>query len=66
VYFVYFVVTPPMSSTLQTVIALAIVAVAAGLLLRSWFRKKPSSGCGSESCSAVSPEIKKLQAKLKR
>ena len=55
-----------MSSSLQTIIALAIVALATGLLLRSWFSKKKSSGCGSESCSAVSPEIKKLQAKLKR
>ncbi|MBL9216301.1 MAG: FeoB-associated Cys-rich membrane protein [Opitutaceae bacterium] len=55
-----------MSATLQTVIALALVAVAAALLLRSWFGKKKSSGCGSASCSAISPEIKKLQARLKR
>lgn len=55
-----------MSSTLQTIIALAIVAVAATMLLRSWFSKRKSPGCGSESCGAVSPEIKKLQAKLKR
>lgn len=55
-----------MSSSLQTIIALVIVAVAAALLLRSWFGKKKSSGCGSEGCSEVSPEIKKLQAKLKR
>lgn len=55
-----------MTPSVQTIIALAIVAVAAALLMRSWFGKKKSSGCGSESCSAVSPEIKKLQAKLKR
>jgi len=55
-----------MSSSLQTIIALLIVAVAAGLLLRSWLGKKKSSGCGNEGCSAISPEIKKLQAKLKR
>jgi hypothetical protein len=55
-----------LSSTLQTIIALAIVALAAALLLRSWFGKRRKPGCGSESCSAVSPEIKKLQAKLKR
>jgi archaellin len=55
-----------MSATFQTIVALVIVAVAAALLLRSWFGKKKSSGCGSEGCSAVSPEIKKLQAKLKR
>jgi hypothetical protein len=55
-----------MTPSLQTIIALAIVAVATGLLLRFWFGKKKSAGCGNESCSAVSPEIKKLQAKLKR
>jgi len=55
-----------MSAALQSIIALAIVAIAAALLLRSWFSKRKSSGCGSESCGAVSPEIKKLQAKLRR
>jgi hypothetical protein len=55
-----------MSPTVQTLIALAIVALAAGLLLRFWFGKKKATGCGNEACSAVSPEIKKLQAKLKR
>ncbi len=55
-----------MSATLQTVITLAIVALAAGLLLRSWFSKRKSPGCGSESCSAVSPEIRRLQSKLRR
>ena len=54
-----------MSATLQTVIALAIVALAAALLLRSWFGKKKSPGCGSESCGAVSPEIRKLRSKIK-
>ena len=55
-----------MSSSLQTILALGLVALAAGLLLRSWFGKKKSSGCASEGCSAVSPEIKKLQKQLKR
>jgi hypothetical protein len=55
-----------MSTTLQSIIALSVVVVAAGLLLRSWFGKKPSSGCGNASCGAVSPEIKKLQARLRR
>ncbi len=55
-----------MSSSLQTLIALLIVAVAATLLVRSWFAKRKQPGCGSENCSAVSPEVKKLQAKLKR
>jgi hypothetical protein len=55
-----------MSSSLQTLIALALVALAAAFLLRAWFRKKKSSGCGSEGCSAISPEVKKLQARLKQ
>lgn len=55
-----------MSSSVQTLIALGLVALAAAFLLRSWLRRKKSSGCGSEGCSAVSPEVKKLQAKLKQ
>lgn len=55
-----------MSASIQTIIALGIVAIAATLLVRSWFSKKKSPGCGSESCGAISPEVKKLQAKLKR
>jgi len=54
-----------MSSTLQTVIALAIVAVAAMLLVRFWLKRRKNPGCGAD-CGAVSPEIKKLQARLKR
>jgi hypothetical protein len=55
-----------MSSTFQTIIALALVALAAALLLRSWFGKKKSSGCGHDSCGAVSPEVKKLQKLVRR
>jgi hypothetical protein len=53
-----------MSSSLQTLIALAVVALAAAFLLRSWFAKRKSPGCGGE-CGAVSPEVKKLQKQLK-
>ena len=54
-----------MSSELQTIFALALVAVAAAWLLRGWFgKRKNSSGCAG-SCSAVSPEIKKLRSRLK-
>jgi hypothetical protein len=53
-----------MSSTLQTILALGLVALAAAFLLRSWFSKKKKSGCGG-ACGAVNPEIKELQAKLK-
>lgn len=55
-----------MSSQTQTLIALGLVALAAAFLWRSWFRKKKSSGCGSEGCSAISPEVKKLQSRLRR
>ncbi len=55
-----------MSSTLQNLIALGLVVLALAFLLRSWFGKKKSSGCESAGCSAISPEVKKLQAKLKR
>lgn len=54
-----------MSASLQTVIALALVASATAFLLRFWFKQRKQPGCG-DSCGAVSPEIKKLQAKLKR
>jgi hypothetical protein len=55
-----------MSSSLQTILALAAVVLAAAWLLRGWFGKKKSSGCSSQGCGAVSPEVKKLQARLKR
>jgi len=53
-----------MSSAAQTLIALLVVALAAAYLLRSWFRKKKSSGCGG-NCGAVSPEVRDLQKRLK-
>ncbi len=55
-----------MSASTQTFIAFAIVGIAVALLVRSGFKKKSGAGCGQEGCSAVSPEIKKLRAKLKR
>jgi hypothetical protein len=55
-----------MSASLQTIIAIVIVVIAAVLLVRSWFKKGKPPGCGSEGCGAVSPEVKKLQALLKR
>jgi membrane protein implicated in regulation of membrane protease activity len=54
-----------MPALAQTIVALAIVAVAALLLVRSWLKKRAQPGCGGD-CGAVSPEIKQLQAKLKR
>lgn len=55
-----------MSPSLQTVIALGLVAFAATWLVLGVVRKRPQPGCGREGCGAVSPEVKKLQAKLKR
>ncbi len=54
-----------MSASLQTIIALAVVALAATLLVRSFLKRRNSPGCGS-NCGAVSPEVKKLQAKLRQ
>ena len=54
-----------MSSSVQTVIALALVAVAATWLIWSAVRKRRTPGCGSEGCAAVSPEVKKLKSRLK-
>jgi hypothetical protein len=54
------------NSTLQTIVALAVALLAVGYLLRAWFGPKKKSGCGSAgACGAVSPEVKKLQARLK-
>jgi hypothetical protein len=54
-----------MSAQLQTVLAFLIVALAVAYLVRSALKKRKSPGCGDD-CGAVSPEVKKLQAKLKR
>jgi hypothetical protein len=54
-----------MSPLFQTIAALAIVAVTATWLVGRAFVKKKTSGCGG-SCGAVSPEVRKLQAHLKR
>lgn len=56
-----------MSSLLQTLLALGLAALAVAYLLWTWFGSKKKSGCGSTgACGAVSPEVKKLQARLKR
>jgi len=53
-----------MSAPLQTILALAIVSLAVALLVRSFLKKRKQPGCGAD-CGAVSPEIRKLQARLK-
>ena len=56
-----------MSPSIQTIVALAIVAVTVIWLVRRTLRKDPDHGCGSSgACGAVSPEVKKLRARLKR
>jgi len=55
-----------MSSSLQTILALGLVGIAAASLIYSAVKKRRSPGCGSEGCGAISPEVKKLQARLKR
>ena len=40
----------PMSAETQTVIALAVVALAALYLLRSAFARRPKGGCASGGC----------------
>jgi hypothetical protein len=54
-----------MSPAIQTVIALALVAAAAAFLIRSAWRKRKQPGCG-DSCGAISPEIRELQARLRK
>lgn len=54
-----------MSAELQTFVALAIVALTVGVMLWSILKKKKTPGCGcGESCTAVTPELKKLQSRL--
>lgn len=55
-----------MSPATQTFVALAVVAIAVIALLWRTLRRDPAKGCGSNgACGAVSPEVKKLRARLK-
>lgn len=55
-----------MSSFLQTLIVAGIALLAVAYLLWTWFGPKKKPGCGSAGdCGAISPEVKKLQARLK-
>ena len=53
-----------MNASFQTIAALVIVAIAVMALTRRALAKRRNPGCGSD-CGAVSPEIKRLQARLK-
>ncbi len=54
-----------MSSQLQSILALVVVAVAATWLVARALAKRGKGSCGDD-CGAISPEIKKLQAHLKK
>jgi hypothetical protein len=54
-----------MSPAFQTIAALVVVACAAIWLVLRANAKRKNPGCGSD-CGAVSPQMKRLQARLKR
>jgi hypothetical protein len=54
-----------MTPEIQTLLSLLVVALAAAGLVWRAYRKRKHHGCGSD-CGAVSPEMKKLQARLTR
>jgi len=53
-----------MNASVQTILALAVVAVAAALLLWHFFIRKKPPGCAG-NCGAVSPEVRKLRDQLR-
>ncbi|MDO8543137.1 MAG: FeoB-associated Cys-rich membrane protein [Opitutaceae bacterium] len=54
-----------MSSDLQTITALVVVALTAAWFIRRAIVKRKNPGCGSD-CGAVSPQMRKLQERLKQ
>ncbi|QYM79027.1 hypothetical protein K0B96_17255 [Horticoccus luteus] len=54
-----------MTPEVQTLLALLVVAVAAVWLVVRAMGKRKQSGCGGGECGAISPEVRKLQARLK-
>lgn len=55
-----------MSAEIQSILALAVVALTACWLVRRALRHDPNRGCGGGSCPALSPEVKKLRARVRR
>jgi hypothetical protein len=54
-----------MNSNLQTIAALLIVAlVVVAFVVRAIVRRR-NPGCGGGDCGAISPEMRKLQARIK-
>jgi hypothetical protein len=54
-----------MSSDFQTIAALIVVAATATWFVVRAIAKRKNPGCGSD-CGAVSPDLRRLQQKLKR
>jgi hypothetical protein len=52
-----------MTPELQSILALVVVLVAAGWLVRRAIAKRKNPGCGTD-CGAVSPDLKRLQSHL--
>lgn len=52
-----------MTADLQSILALAVVALAAIWLVRRALLKRKNPGCGSD-CGAVSPDLKRLQSHI--
>ena len=55
-----------MAPEIQTLAALAVVALTVLWLVRRAVRKDPAAGCGGGPCGAVGPEIRKLRRRLRR
>lgn len=55
-----------MTSEIQTIAALLVVAVAATWLVRRALVKRQQPGCGGGDCGAVSPDARALRKKLKK
>ncbi len=55
-----------MFSSLQTLIAFGLVALAVAYLAWSFLRKRQQPRCSGEDCGAVSPDARALLKKLKK
>jgi hypothetical protein len=55
-----------MSDNWQTLATLALVAAAMVFLLRGAFRRRKHPGCSNGACGAVSQDVKRLQAHLRK
>jgi hypothetical protein len=55
-----------MTSEIQTIAALLVVAIAAAWLVRHALVKRQQPGCGGGDCGAVSPDAQALLKKLRK